>query len=133
MSVSLKELCQMVNVPYDQARALIDSDSSDGESEEREEATVVDTVVHADCVGGLEGEEASQLASEQVQSDTEEAVKVMVYILRKMNQNDLAEQLENEYKQAAEEHEVALHDYTEISLRLKKKLKEDYQRILVDS
>ncbi|KAL1276192.1 hypothetical protein QQF64_035815, partial [Cirrhinus molitorella] len=34
-------------------------------------------------------------------------------------------------KQAAEEHEVALHDYTEISLRLKKKLKEDYQRILV--
>ncbi|KAL1276526.1 hypothetical protein QQF64_036149, partial [Cirrhinus molitorella] len=60
----------MVNVPYDQARALIDSDSSDGESEEREEATVVDTVVHADCVGGLEGEEASQLASEQVQSDT---------------------------------------------------------------
>lgn len=50
MSVSLKELCQMVNVPYDQARALIDSESSDGESValEREEATVVeDTVVHA--------------------------------------------------------------------------------------
>ncbi|KAL1276191.1 hypothetical protein QQF64_035814 [Cirrhinus molitorella] len=33
----------------------------------------------------------------------EEAVKVMVYILRKMNQNDLAEQLENEYKQAQAE------------------------------
>ncbi|KAL1268568.1 hypothetical protein QQF64_033931 [Cirrhinus molitorella] len=30
----------------------------------------------------------------------EEAVKVMVDILRKMNQNDLAEQLENEHKQA---------------------------------
>ncbi|KAL1276194.1 hypothetical protein QQF64_035817 [Cirrhinus molitorella] len=33
----------------------------------------------------------------------EEAVKVMVYILRKMNQNDLAEQLENEHKQAQTE------------------------------
>ncbi len=48
MSVSLEELCQMVNVPYDQARALIKSESSDGESVEREEATVVDaSVVHA--------------------------------------------------------------------------------------
>jgi hypothetical protein len=48
MSVSLKELCQMVNVPYDQARALINSESSDGESVEREEATVVeDTVMEA--------------------------------------------------------------------------------------
>ncbi|RXN36224.1 hypothetical protein ROHU_003121 [Labeo rohita] len=45
MSVSLKELCQMVNVPYDQARALIESDSSDGESVEREEATMEDTVM----------------------------------------------------------------------------------------
>lgn len=115
MSVSLKELCQMVNVPYDQARALIESESSDGESVEREEATVVeDTVVHAgrvnfweiimishakmdefyadgfhnnrhllkkiftlivpcvwkDFSGGLEGEEASLLAPEQVQFDT---------------------------------------------------------------
>ncbi|KAL1276552.1 hypothetical protein QQF64_036175 [Cirrhinus molitorella] len=33
----------------------------------------------------------------------EEAVKVMVEILRKMNQNDLAEQLENEHKQAQTE------------------------------
>lgn len=48
MSVSLKELCQMVNVPYDQARALMESESSDGESVAREEVTVVeDTVVHA--------------------------------------------------------------------------------------
>ncbi|KAL1276290.1 hypothetical protein QQF64_035913, partial [Cirrhinus molitorella] len=31
----------------------------------------------------------------------------------------------------AEEHTTALHDYTEISRRLKKKLKEDYQRVLV--
>uniref|UniRef100_A0A8C2F002 Uncharacterized protein n=1 Tax=Cyprinus carpio TaxID=7962 RepID=A0A8C2F002_CYPCA len=33
----------------------------------------------------------------------EEAVKIMVDILRKMNQNDLAEQLENEHKQAQAE------------------------------
>ncbi|XP_073690882.1 caspase b-like [Garra rufa] len=33
----------------------------------------------------------------------EEAVKVMVDILRKMNQNDLAEQLENEHKRAQAE------------------------------
>ncbi|KAL1276210.1 hypothetical protein QQF64_035833 [Cirrhinus molitorella] len=33
----------------------------------------------------------------------EEAVKVMVYILTKMNQNDLAKQLENEHKQAQTE------------------------------
>ncbi|RXN35992.1 hypothetical protein ROHU_003353 [Labeo rohita] len=70
----------MVNVPYDQARALIESESSDGESVEREEATMEDTVmedtvmedtvVHADLSGGLEGEEASLLAPEQVQFDT---------------------------------------------------------------
>uniref|UniRef100_A0A8C2H584 Uncharacterized protein n=1 Tax=Cyprinus carpio TaxID=7962 RepID=A0A8C2H584_CYPCA len=90
----------------------------------------------------------------------EEAVKIMVDILRKMNQNDLAEQMENKQKQAqtegnmktsvaveetqksqdtekhtgkqaAEDHKVAVHDYTEVSLRLKKKLKRDYQRILI--
>ena len=48
MSVSLEELCQMVNVSYDQARALMESESSDEESVEREEATVVeDAVVEA--------------------------------------------------------------------------------------
>ncbi|XP_073695288.1 protein NLRC3-like [Garra rufa] len=63
----------------------------------------------------------------------EEAVKISVEILRKMNQNFLAEQLENKHKQgsAAEDSKVALHDYTETSLRLKKKLKEDCERILV--
>lgn len=51
MSVSLKEVCQVVNVPYVHARALIESESSDGEIVDREEATVVeDTVVHADRV-----------------------------------------------------------------------------------
>ncbi|XP_026108883.1 NACHT, LRR and PYD domains-containing protein 3-like [Carassius auratus] len=80
----------------------------------------------------------------------EEAVKISVEILRKMNQNLLAEQLENKHNQAKAEgimktsvhvgadskrilapDEVALHDYTETSLRLKKKLKEDCERILV--
>ena len=46
--MSIEELCQMANVPYDQARALMESESSDGESVEREEATVVEaTGVHA--------------------------------------------------------------------------------------
>ncbi|KAL1276123.1 hypothetical protein QQF64_035746 [Cirrhinus molitorella] len=84
----------------------------------------------------------------------EEAVKISVEILRKMNHNLLAEQLENKHKQAqaegnmktsahveadskqswgsaAEDSKVAPHDYTEASLRLKKKLKEDCERILV--
>ncbi|XP_058628178.1 NACHT, LRR and PYD domains-containing protein 3-like [Onychostoma macrolepis] len=34
-------------------------------------------------------------------------------------------------KQAAEDHKAALHDYAEISRRLKKKLKQDYQQILI--
>ncbi|KAF4114213.1 hypothetical protein G5714_004436 [Onychostoma macrolepis] len=64
MSVSLEELCQMVIVPYDQARALIESESSDGESVVRERGS------NSDFSGGLEGEEASLLAPEQVQFDT---------------------------------------------------------------
>uniref|UniRef100_A0A8C2GQU0 Uncharacterized protein n=1 Tax=Cyprinus carpio TaxID=7962 RepID=A0A8C2GQU0_CYPCA len=55
----------------------------------------------------------------------EEAVKIMVSILRKMHQNNLAEQLENKHKQAA------LHDYINTSHRLKNKLSQDYKRILV--
>ncbi|ROL53669.1 NLR family CARD domain-containing protein 3 [Anabarilius grahami] len=102
----------------------------------------------------------------------EEAVKITVEILRKMNQNNLAEQLENKHKQAqaegsiedpalvgasskpieaqaegsiedpalvgasskplegstAEDSKAALH---EISLRLKNKLKQECERILV--
>ncbi|KAI2665195.1 NLR family CARD domain-containing protein 3 [Labeo rohita] len=80
----------------------------------------------------------------------EEAVKISVEILRKMNQNLLAEQLENKHKQAQAEGNMKTsvhvganskqiwgsaaddsHDYTEASLRLKKKLKEDCERILV--
>ncbi|XP_048011644.1 protein NLRC3-like [Megalobrama amblycephala] len=62
----------------------------------------------------------------------EEAVKITVEILRKMNQKNLAEQLENKHKQAVWPLQFGLiHDYTETSRRLKNKLKEDYKRILV--
>ncbi|CAM4574000.1 unnamed protein product [Leuciscus chuanchicus] len=84
----------------------------------------------------------------------EEAVKNMVKILRKMNQNLLAEQLENKHKKGqaegnmktsaavgahseeirgstADDREATLHDYTETSRRLKDNLKQDYKRILV--
>ncbi|XP_048059718.1 NACHT, LRR and PYD domains-containing protein 12-like [Megalobrama amblycephala] len=63
----------------------------------------------------------------------EEAVKITVEILRKINQNDLAKQLENKHKQgsSADGRQATLHDYTETSRRLKNKLKQDYKRILV--
>ncbi|XP_051748035.1 NACHT, LRR and PYD domains-containing protein 12-like [Ctenopharyngodon idella] len=63
----------------------------------------------------------------------EEAVKIAVKILRKMNQNNLADQLENNHKQGSttDDSQAILHDYTETSLRLKNKLKQDYKRILV--
>ncbi|XP_056091076.1 NACHT, LRR and PYD domains-containing protein 12-like [Rhinichthys klamathensis goyatoka] len=84
----------------------------------------------------------------------EEAVKITVETLRKMNQNNLAEQLENKHKQGqaegnmktsaavgahseeirgstADDREATLHDYTETSLTLKDKLKQDYEKILV--
>ncbi|XDV26123.1 hypothetical protein PO909_029907 [Leuciscus waleckii] len=84
----------------------------------------------------------------------EAAVKITVKILRKMNQNLLAEQLENNHKQGqtegnmktsaavgahskeiwgstADNREATLHDYTETSRRLKNKLKQDYEQILV--
>ncbi|XP_056090550.1 NACHT, LRR and PYD domains-containing protein 3-like [Rhinichthys klamathensis goyatoka] len=63
----------------------------------------------------------------------EKALKITVEILRKMDQNDLADQLENNYKQGstANNSQATLHDYTETSRRLKDKLKQDYRRILV--
>ncbi|XP_051747419.1 NACHT, LRR and PYD domains-containing protein 12-like [Ctenopharyngodon idella] len=84
----------------------------------------------------------------------EEAVKITVDILRKMNQNNLAEQLENNHKQGqaegnmktsatvgahskeiwgstADDTQATLHDYTKTSLNLKKKLKQDYEQMLV--
>ncbi|XP_051760139.1 NACHT, LRR and PYD domains-containing protein 12-like [Ctenopharyngodon idella] len=63
----------------------------------------------------------------------EEAVKITVNILRKMNQNLLAEQIEKEHKKVStgEDSKADIHYYRKISLRLKKKLQEDYNRILV--
>ncbi|XP_048010618.1 protein NLRC3-like [Megalobrama amblycephala] len=63
----------------------------------------------------------------------EEAVKITVEILKKMNQNDLAKQLENKHKKgsSADDRQATLHDYTETSRRLKNKLKQDYEQILV--
>ncbi|XP_048011698.1 protein NLRC3-like, partial [Megalobrama amblycephala] len=84
----------------------------------------------------------------------EEAVKITVEILRKMKQNNLAVQLENSHKQgqaegsiktsatvgghskeicgsAADDSQATPHDYTETSRRLKNKLKQDYEKILV--
>ncbi|XP_050959535.1 protein NLRC3-like [Labeo rohita] len=46
-------------------------------------------------------------------------------------QYDTLDEMEEEKLEAAEDHNAALHDYTEISLRLQQKLKQDYQRILV--
>ncbi|XP_048011638.1 NACHT, LRR and PYD domains-containing protein 3-like isoform X1 [Megalobrama amblycephala] len=62
-----------------------------------------------------------------------EAVKITVEILRKMNQNNLAEQLENKHKpdSTAENSQTTLHNYTESSFKLKNKLKQDYKQILV--
>ncbi|ROL45450.1 NACHT, LRR and PYD domains-containing protein 12 [Anabarilius grahami] len=63
----------------------------------------------------------------------EEAVKITVEILRKMNQNNLAEQLEKNHKQGstADESQATVQDYTKTSRRLKNKLKQDYEQILV--
>ncbi|XP_067248609.1 NACHT, LRR and PYD domains-containing protein 3-like [Chanodichthys erythropterus] len=63
----------------------------------------------------------------------EEAVKITVEILRKINQNNLAEHLENKLKQGstADNRQAILHDYTETSHRLKNKLKRDYKWIFI--
>ncbi|XP_048035531.1 NACHT, LRR and PYD domains-containing protein 12-like [Megalobrama amblycephala] len=94
----------------------------------------------------------------------EEAVKITVDILRKINQNNLAEQLENNHKpvsdplshthagqaevnvktsatvgayskeirgSTADDTQASLHDYTKSRIDLKKKLKQDYEQMLV--
>ncbi|KAG1926880.1 protein NLRC3-like [Pimephales promelas] len=60
----------------------------------------------------------------------EEAVKITVEILRKMNQNNLVEQLEKNHKQH-KQGSATLPDYTEASCRLKDTLKQECERILV--
>uniref|UniRef100_A0A9J7Y6W2 NLRC3-like protein n=1 Tax=Cyprinus carpio carpio TaxID=630221 RepID=A0A9J7Y6W2_CYPCA len=62
----------------------------------------------------------------------EEAVKITVDILRKMNKNPLAEELENKYNEGSTaDSKTDLHDYRKISFKLKNKLQLDYRQILV--
>ncbi|XP_067248983.1 NACHT, LRR and PYD domains-containing protein 12-like [Chanodichthys erythropterus] len=104
-----------------------------------------------ECISNSEMENADRLKTVDkmvAHFGPEEAVKITVKILRKMNHNYLAEQLENNYKQGQAEGnikasaavgahsneiggQVTLHDYTETSLRLRNKLKQEYKRILV--
>ncbi|ROL51256.1 NLR family CARD domain-containing protein 3 [Anabarilius grahami] len=86
-----------------------------------------------ECISQCEMENADRLKTVDKMVacfGPEEAVKITVDILRKMNQNNLAEQLENNHKpgSAANHRKAALN---EISFRLKNKLKLDYTRILV--
>uniref|UniRef100_A0A8C1NHR2 Uncharacterized protein n=1 Tax=Cyprinus carpio TaxID=7962 RepID=A0A8C1NHR2_CYPCA len=61
------------------------------------------------------------------------AVKITVDILKKMNQNLLAEELENKYKEGstAEDHKAGCHLYRKISLTVKNMLQHKYKQILV--
>ncbi|XP_073804377.1 NACHT, LRR and PYD domains-containing protein 3-like [Danio rerio] len=64
---------------------------------------------------------------------SERAVKITVDTLRKIKQNQLAEELENTQKQgaASETCKSPPVDYTNTSRELKEKLKEDYKQILI--
>uniref|UniRef100_A0A8C1PFC0 Uncharacterized protein n=1 Tax=Cyprinus carpio TaxID=7962 RepID=A0A8C1PFC0_CYPCA len=64
---------------------------------------------------------------------SEEAVKITVNILRKMDQNLLAEQLVNRHLEGSttEDSKAGIPDYREISLRLKKRLQERHEQILI--
>ncbi|XP_051747436.1 NACHT, LRR and PYD domains-containing protein 12-like [Ctenopharyngodon idella] len=89
-----------------------------------------------ECISKSDMENANRLKTVNKMVDRfgpEEAVKITVEILRKINQNNLAEQLENNHKQGstADGRQATLHDYKETSLKLKNKLKQDYKRILV--
>ncbi|KAF4118015.1 protein NLRC3-like [Onychostoma macrolepis] len=63
----------------------------------------------------------------------EEAVRITVDMLRKMNKNLLAEELENERKEGSimRNSKTVLLDYGEISFKLKNELQQEYNRILV--
>ncbi|XP_073805136.1 protein NLRC3-like isoform X1 [Danio rerio] len=62
------------------------------------------------------------------------AVKITVDTLRKIKQNDLAEELENTQKQGSSSDQCKTPvDDTDLNLRLKKKLMLDYKRILVNN
>ncbi|XP_043114185.1 protein NLRC3-like [Puntigrus tetrazona] len=81
---------------------------------EMENADVLDTV---DKMMALFGEK--------------EAVEITINILKKMNQNLLVEEIENQYIRVSTPKVADTADYREISLRLKNRLQEDYNRILI--
>ncbi|KAL0202291.1 hypothetical protein M9458_000309, partial [Cirrhinus mrigala] len=75
-----------------------------------------------ECASASEMEDADVLDTVDImvaRFGPEEAVKITVNILRKMNQNLLAQD------------KTGTPDYREISLRLKNRLQEDYKRILI--
>ncbi|KAK2896311.1 hypothetical protein Q8A67_010799 [Cirrhinus molitorella] len=85
-----------------------------------------------DSISNCEIENADRLHTVELMVKSfglKEAVKVTVDILRDMNQNDLAERLENKHK--TEHSQASDYGFTEFSLRLKNKLKQDYEKILV--
>ncbi|KAK2915663.1 hypothetical protein Q8A67_000037 [Cirrhinus molitorella] len=90
-----------------------------------------------ECISNSEMENADRLKTVDKMLacfGPEQAVTITLDILRKMNQNHWAEQLENNYKQGSvlENSKASLCDYTEISLRLKNKLMLDHRKILVE-
>nr|XP_055051103.1 protein NLRC3-like [Misgurnus anguillicaudatus] len=64
------------------------------------------------------------------QYGAEKAVKVTIEILRKMKQNELAEQIENKHKEVTVDRKANDSDYSELSNRLKESLKRRYEKIL---
>ncbi|KAI2657415.1 NLR family CARD domain-containing protein 3 [Labeo rohita] len=81
----------------------------------------------------MENADQLQTVDEMVKGfGPEKAVEVTMDILRRMNQNDLAEQLENKHKTGpTAEHTKASLYSLEFSIRLKNKLKQDYEKVLV--
>ncbi|KAA0721528.1 Nucleotide-binding oligomerization domain-containing protein 2 [Triplophysa tibetana] len=82
---------------------------------------------------GLEEADVLDTVDKMVECETqEEAVKITVKILRKINQNQLAEELEKKHKEGkgAVDSKAVDVDYSEFSNTLKKLFKQKYERIL---
>ncbi|KAA0712568.1 Nucleotide-binding oligomerization domain-containing protein 2 [Triplophysa tibetana] len=82
---------------------------------------------------GLEEADVLDTVDKMVEREKQEgAVKITLDILKKMNQNQLAEELEKKLKvkKAAVDSKAVDVDYSEFSNTLKKLLKQDYEKIL---
>ncbi|KAA0721536.1 NACHT, LRR and PYD domains-containing protein 4E NALP-epsilon [Triplophysa tibetana] len=80
---------------------------------------------------GLEEADVLDTVDKMVEREKQEgAVKITLEILRKINQNQLAEELEKKHKEGAVDSKAVDVDYSEFSNTLKKLLKQDYERIL---